>query len=400
MFARKGLGISVDIAARDRIKWVFERFERVYLSFSAGKDSTVMLDIAAAEARRSGKRFALLLIDLEAQYSATIDFAEKMFVDYADCVDPYWIALPILLRNAVSQFHPRWMAWDPEQREKWVRQPPSFAITDPADLPFFRQGCEFEEFVTEFGRWYAGDKTTACLVGIRAAESLNRYRTMVMDKETLDGRRYTTWLGDGLWNVYPIYDWRTSDIWVYHARTGRPYNRVYDLMHKAGLSPAQMRICQPYGDDQRKGLHLFHVLEPSTWSKVVARVNGANTGALYANETGVMMGRIQVNKPAGHTWESYAKFLLASMPDRSREHFENKIAVFLKWWNEKGYPIIPDEVAAAAEAARKAPSWRRICKTLLKNDWWCKGLSFGQTKSTAYDNYMKVMKNRRSRWGI
>ena len=52
-------------------------------------------------------------------------------------------------------------------------------------------------------------------------------------------------------------------------------------MHKAGLTIHQQRICQPYGDDQRRGLWLFHLIEPITWAKVVARVNGANSGALY-----------------------------------------------------------------------------------------------------------------------
>ena len=55
-------------------------------------------------------------------------------------------------------------------------------------------------------------------------------------------------------------------------------------MHKAGVALGNMRICQPYGDDQRRGLWLFHLIEPETWARVVARVNGANSGALYIND--------------------------------------------------------------------------------------------------------------------
>lgn len=43
-----------------------------------------------------------------------------------------------------------------------------------------------------------------------------------------------------------------------------------------------------------------------------------------------------------------------------------------------------------------SPSWTRICKALLRNDYWCKGLSFTQTKSASYERYMQVMKNRGS----
>jgi len=275
------------------------------------------------------------------------------------------------------------------------------AITDRAYFPFYHYGMEFEEFVPEFGKWYGKGKLTACFVGIRADESLNRYRTIVRDKSKFEDKGFTTWCGEGVYNVYPIYDWRTQDIWAYNAKFNKPYNHLYDLMHGAGLTIHQMRICQPYGDDQRKGLWLFQIIEPETWGKVVARVNGANQGALYAQETGNILGRIKIKKPDGHTWKSFAELLLASMPEKTRNHFENKIAVFLKWYEDRGYPNgIPDEGPAKDEADKKIPSWRRICKALLRNDYWCKGLSFTQTKSEAYEKYTKIMKRRRQQWGM
>jgi predicted phosphoadenosine phosphosulfate sulfurtransferase len=55
---------------------------------------------------------------------------------------------------------------------------PKLAINDINYFPFFKDGMEFEEFVPEFGEWYSKGKLTACLVGIRSDESLNRYRTI------------------------------------------------------------------------------------------------------------------------------------------------------------------------------------------------------------------------------
>jgi len=73
----------------------------------------------------------------------------------------------------------------------------------------------------------------------------------------------------------------------------------------------------------------------------------------------------------------------------------------LKWYADRGYPNgIPDEADVNEEAAKKVPSWRRICKALLRHDYWCKGLSFSQTKPEAYDKYKKVMERRRRQWGI
>jgi predicted phosphoadenosine phosphosulfate sulfurtransferase len=393
------LGIDVLSAARQRIAWTFDTFPRIYVSFSGGKDSTVMLHLVLEEAVRRGRKVGVLFVDLEGQYKMTIDFVQQVFDLYRGCIEPYWICLPIALRNAVSQYQPKWTCWG--DGVDWVRQPPPVAITDRSYFPFYHYDMEFEEFVPAFGKWYGHGKATACFVGIRTDESLNRWRTIAQQRKSMfNDKRYTTWCGDGLFNIYPIYDWRTEDIWAYNGKFGKPYNRLYDYMHKAGLSIHQQRICQPYGDDQRKGLWLFHIIEPETWSKIVARVNGANGGALYAQETGNILGNIKIAKPPGHTWQSFAMLLLESMPALTQEHFRNKIAVFLKWYEDRGYPHgIPDEAPSKDEADKKVPSWRRICKALLRNDYWCKGLSFTQTKSEAYERYKKLMKRRRQAWG-
>lgn len=400
---KRPIGISTLEAARLRIAWTFDHFERVYLSFSAGKDSTVMLHLVADEARKRGVKFGLLIVDLEGQYKLTMDHARQCVDMYADCTEVYWVCLPIHLRNAVSVYEPFWMCWDPDAREAWIRDMPDGAIQDETYFPFFRRGMEFEEFVPEFGNWYSQGKRCACFVGIRCDESLNRFRTIARSKkEMFEGVRHTSKVIGTTYNVYPIYDWKAQDLWVYHAKNhDKPYNKLYDMMHRAGLPMGLMRICQPYGDDQRRGLWLFHLIEPETWAKVVARVNGANGGTLYIQEWGNINGYRGITKPSGHTWKSFAQLLVDSMPPKTKHHYRNKIMLFEKWWSERGYEAgIPDEAAYEMEAARKAPSWRRVCKSLLRNDYWCKGMGFSQQKSAAYSKYLKMMEARKERWGV
>ena len=401
------LGINVLEAAQQRIAWTFDTFPRIYVSFSGGKDSTVMLHLVMAEAIKRKRRVGVLFVDLEGQYKLTIDHIQDLYDRYAEYIEPFWVALPIHLRNAVSQYEHHWICWEPGRADDWIRQPPPTAITDQTHFPFYRYAMEFEEFVPAFGKWYAQGKLCACLVGIRTGESLNRWRTIaghgVKWRHEDDGqrRKWVGWQGETLWNLYPIYDWVETDLWAYHGKTGLPHNRLYDYMHQAGLTLHQMRICQPYGDDQRKGLWLFHLIEPETWARVVARVNGANSGALYAQESGNILGNLKISKPEGHTWESFAHLLLESLPPPTQEHFTNKIAVFVHWWQERGYAHgIPDEADAKEEAAKRAPSWRRVCKALLRNDYWCKGLSFSQHKSASYTRYKRIMERRRAQWGI
>lgn len=379
--------INVYEAAKRRMNFIFSEFNKIYLSVSFGKDSGVMLNMAIEAARKAKKLpVNVLFIDLEAQYKHTIDYAKRTMS--LPEINPYWVALPIHLRNAVSQIQSHWLCWDPEKKDAWVREIPKQAISDESYFPFFRRGMEFEEFVPEFAEWFSQGKKTACLVGIRSDESLNRFRTIRSEtKVPYKDKVWSTKLfpdtNKEVYNFYPLYDWRTEDIWAANGKFVWDYNKIYDLMYMAGVSIHKQRLCQPFGDDQRNGLYLFKILEPETWRKVVNRVEGANFGNRYSETDYHTLGNFRINLPPGHTYKSYAKFLLRTMPPYLEQHYREKIYKFLQWhrkhWREIGMTM-QDAADSKLEAKRKAPSWRRVVKVLLKNDYWCKGLSFSQTK--------------------
>lgn len=387
-------------ASRDRISKVFDDFEKIYISFSGGKDSSVMTHLVMEEAIKRNRKVGLLIIDLEAQYADTIRHIEAMVNLYSEHIELHWACLPMLLRNAVSNFEPRWCCWDEDKKDMWVRPKPIYA-KNVSDYPFYVPKMEFEEFMVLFGQWYSenGKYRTAAFVGIRADESLHRYRAIASDKKGIMWKEYkwTTKISKNLFNIYPIYDWKTEDIWIFHGKyPDKPHNKIYDKMNMAGVPLSQQRLCQPYGDDQRRGLWLFHILEPETWYKVVARVNGANSGALYIQESGNMTGYNKITKPDGHTWESFCNLLLKTMPKKTREHYIFRFKKFISGWNDRGYKIIPDEAPPELEAKCWAPSWRRMCKTILRNDYWCKGLGQSQPLSEAYQKFKEIQKKRKN----
>jgi predicted phosphoadenosine phosphosulfate sulfurtransferase len=385
-------------ATKERVSYMFDEFNKVIVSFSGGKDSTVMLHLVMDEAIKRNRKVCVMFIDLEGQYEYTINHIKECYNLYKEHIDPYWISLPLHLRNAVSVYETHWICWDKEKQASWIREPDEISITDEKFFPFFKKGMEFEEFDVLFAEWYSKGEKTAVCVGIRSDESLNRFRTIVnKKKETYNGMMWTTKVTEHTYNFYPIYDWKTRDDWIFVAKfPEKPYNRLYDVMHQAGMTISQMRICQPYGDDQRRGLWLFHLIEPQTWARVVARVNGANSGALYINDTGNINGYRRISKPSGHTWKSFSELLLNSMPPKTKEHFENKIFLYLKWWEKRGYEKgILDEADYSLETGKKVPSWRRVCKALLRNDYWCKGIGFSQHKSEAYLSYLELMRKRK-----
>lgn len=418
MSAKQYLGIDVYRAACDRIDYIFKNFEKIYLSFSGGKDSGVMLNLVVDYMRKNKikQKIGILFIDMEGQYVLTIDYIKSMLTKNMDLFDVYWCCLPINLRNAVSVFQPFWTPWHPNHRDKWIREMPDFPVITEENnpFPFFRRYIEFEQFVLEFGRWYAGDKMTAGLVGIRSDESFNRFRTIALKKKVmLSNLNWTTRIPGAaeVYNCYPIYDWTTEDIWVANSKFDWEYNPLYDLYYKAGVPLSMQRICQPFGDDQRIGLNLFRVIEPKTWAKVVNRVSGANFGNIYSGNN--ILGYRNVKLPKGHSWRSYTKLLLSTLPHEIARNYKERFVKFIKYWWRTGsvvpegtilppqavlsdnisnrgrfgkgrrtvrYIGIPDSMPARLEAKKVAPTWRRMAICILKNDQLCRSLSFSQTK--------------------
>lgn len=399
---KKYLDTNVFEASKERINWAFDNFDKICVSFSGGKDSTCMTHLVMEEAIKRNKKVALLFIDWEIQYELTIKHVRRVFDMYKDYIEPYWLAIPLLSDNACSQIEPEWISWDKDKKDIWVRQPEDISITDTSKFPFWYYGITFEEFVPKFGEWYGDGETTACFVGIRTRESLNRFRALANKRKSkFDDKIFTTCISENVWNVYPIYDWSAEDDWTYLGKYKKCYNEIYDRFYQAGLSLHQMRIDEPFGATTRRSLWMYQIIEPKTWAKMVLRTSGANSASLYSKEMGNILGNKKVTLPPNHTWESFAKYLLSTMPKKTSEHFKSKLAVYIRWWQQRGYEDgIPQEADYRLEQDGKAPSWRKIVKALLRNDYWCKTLGFSPTKQSSYDKYIDLCKRRRKEWNL
>lgn len=84
------------------------------------------------------------------------------------------------------------------------------------------------------------------------------------------------------------------------------------------------------------------------------------------------------------TWEQYAVFLLESLglyAPELRDHYYKKVKTFLVWYEKnENLNEIPDTNDLKLENAKKVASWRRVARSLEKNDFWMTRLSFSQTK--------------------
>lgn len=115
-----------------------------------------------------------------------------------------------------------WRPWDEAQKELWVREMPRSAFRKE-DFDFFSDDLWDYDFQIKFAEWlhhYKRAGRTCCLVGIRTQESFNRWRAIHSEKNYCCYERFkwTRKIADDVYNAYPIYDWRTTDVWVANGR--------------------------------------------------------------------------------------------------------------------------------------------------------------------------------------
>ncbi|MCO7246384.1 DUF3440 domain-containing protein [Halomonas sp. Mc5H-6] len=410
------LSIDVYQAAMKRLAYVFEHFDNVYVSFSGGKDSGVLLELALAYVREHAphRRIGVFHIDYEAQYTATTDYVDRTYERLSGEVENLRCCAPLKCPTCTSMYETHWRPWDPDKRELWVRDLPPECLT-AEEIDIVAPSMSDYEFQVEFSTWHHQRhqaERTCVLVGIRADESLDRWRTIVSDRNInkFDKRVWTTKVAEGVYNAYPIYDWSVEDIWTANARFGWDYNELYDLMHYAGVPLHAQRVASPFHSAAKGSLRLYRVIDPHVWGKMVSRVNGVNFTAIYGSTTA--MGWKNIQKPSHFTWKQYALFLLDTLPPETAETFRQKLATSIKFWRERGGVLgeaaiadlkdsgvsfevgsgtnyktdkLPVRMEYADEVDSKdfklIPTWKRLCVTILKNDHVGKYMGFSQTKA-------------------
>ena len=408
-------------ALMDRFKLLFEEFDNIYISFSGGKDSGLLLELVLDYRNKyyPQKTIGVFHQDFEAQYTVTTEYIERTFERIKDQVEPYWVCLPMATRTALSSYEMFWYPWDDKKEELWVRpMPQKEYVINLQNNPIhtYRYRMHQEDLAKQFGRWYRvihGSKKTVCLLGMRADESLQRYSGFLNKKYCYQGECWISKQFKDVWCASPLYDWSVNDIWHAYATFHFEYNQLYDLYYKAGLKPSQMRVASPFNDYSKDSLNLYRVIDPEIWTKLVGRVRGANFASIYGRTKA--MGYRSVSLPEGYTWKSYTMFLLDTLPVRLRNNYVKKFKTSIQFWHETGggldegaiteleehgYQIrrngvsnytrskksrivfvgkIPDNTDDI-KSTKDIPSWKRMCYCILKNDHTCRFMGFGLTR--------------------
>jgi predicted phosphoadenosine phosphosulfate sulfurtransferase len=370
--ARKRTMLDVDVytLACERVARLLDDFDGVAVAFSGGKDSTAVLNVTL-EVANSDPRFArhlplrVLHYDEEAIPYETEAYVRR--VSQRDDVALEWMCLPFKHRNACSRTNPWWWPWAPEARELWCRPLPPEAITTLKGFPINPPGARLTAPDTN-GLFVPPELgNVAMLMGIRGAESRTRAHAVTSVARHGDVNYIKKFDGPtGYGNVfkaYPIYDWRTSDVWTAPARLGWDHNEAYDRMAMMGISPGAQRCSPAFGEEPMQKLHMFAACFPEVWDKMCVRVPGAAAAARYATTELYSFGE-RPQKPPGMPWPDFVRHYLA-------KHWPKEAAVVAGKLHQevyRHYRNTSDPIVVKAFHPLSGVSWDWALRIAMRGD--------------------------------
>ena len=260
----KDLDINVVDATERRILEAFNKNQKVAVSFSGGKDSICMCDMLIKTMQKyiiPFSRIIVVFFDEEAIYPDVEQIALEWRSRFMSLgAKFYWFCLPIRHYNCCNRLanDESFICWEPGKESVWVRPMPKFAIRNHSK---FRMGMSYQEFGAKIF------KSVPQMIGLRMAESIQR-------RQSIASIRISTFL-------YPIYDWRDNDVWLYIKLNNLTIPMTYIYLYKTGVPLNKLRISQFFSIDTIKSLPKVMEFYPDLYERVIRREPNADLVMLY-----------------------------------------------------------------------------------------------------------------------
>lgn len=323
-------------ASKERIRLIFEKARSgkyVFVSFSGGKDSLVVSDLTLKYIDEENEKFGgIVFVDEEVMWTDTINYVLEMFNQWNEIgIKTYYFQVEAYLDMFFS-------CWDERYRDKWIREKFDFSIKDLKKFYFDKDVIPSFYSITKFLKIDNLLKDNVFfLIGNRAEESLKRRYILYGNKlnelgitfaektNVLTGyknnsevniklkKRYKRVYEAGdIYKVYPIYDWKTTDVWKYIAENNLKYNKIYDKLFLLGLPVNRMRVSSLYHASAIAAKSIEHIkaIEPELYEKMLKRIPKLYDMMISLD---AFDKAIKTLPPIFKSWKEYRDFLLENL---------------------------------------------------------------------------------------
>lgn len=255
-------------AARWRLERTLLGFDRLAVAFSGGKDSLTCLHLVRAAQREQGDEGPVLAFFRDQQYVNGSVLDKVREVAAYPWVDLRWIATRQAARTVVLG--------QPQDVPLWTPTATASALESgrlPAGAEVVAGGAEeVDEHVVRMKPGRVGIVT-----GVRAAESLIRYRSVVnkLSEPWLavsKGRRHVPM-------VRPIYDWTEQDVLRYLLDVGETPAALYNA--QAWHDTGELRTASLLAAEQIRDLERLRATDPDAYDALLEVLPDADAMRRY-----------------------------------------------------------------------------------------------------------------------
>lgn len=315
---KKTLNMNVLDAANMRIKNIFKSGLKVYLDVSGGKDSIVMMSLCynlCKIGECDPKQLHVVFIDEEVIYDDVIRVCEEWRKRFLLIGAHYhWYTIEHRNNNCFNALenNESFIPWDRYEEKNWAHKKPKYA---ESYSPYLVPRTEnYQDFLKR------SQKDGVSIIGVRASESHNRL--VYLAEVNRNG---------GITNanvMYPIYDWKDSDVWKYIKDNNLDFPDVYLKMYEAGVQKNRLRVCNLFAIDTCSSLVNMFEVYPDLWEKVVRREPNAYLVRLYwDSEMFHRSTRKRKKLEQGEDNDKDYRKLLIEVINHPKKYFKNKHAL-------------------------------------------------------------------------